>query len=357
MLYAAEDIRFEQLNPTEFERLCFELLLKLGFRQLIWRQGGADNGRDIEGIWTVETPLSREDCRWFFECKHYTAGVPPEQLNAKVAWADAEQPACLVILISSYLTNNARTWLEQIRAQKHYRIQVIEGQELKNFLLRFPALIEQHFAANRYEQLLLDARRHNSEYRIALSYDLLYALSQHLNPARLTLNDLGFLFTGLYSQYNYLADRNDYYGDFDPKVMKPFYERLRELAVTTSITLFDQYRDNYDYLGGSGFWDDMESWETGLEGESKAAYQYNTFHLNHRGPDSSWALGHYLFFRISTGEAFELFCVEDSDFTTAARYFAEVSPATVGELCLQGTAYFKALLEKKALIFQRPPEE
>jgi hypothetical protein len=41
-------------------------------------------------------------------------------IKFKIAWADAEQPNYLVILVSSYLSNNARVWLEQIRGQKHY---------------------------------------------------------------------------------------------------------------------------------------------------------------------------------------------------------------------------------------------
>ena len=88
MIYTANDVQFEQLNPVEFERLCFDLLLKLGYRQLTWRQGGADNGRDIEGVLHLETSLAPQITRWFFECKHYTNGVPPEQLNSKIAWAD-----------------------------------------------------------------------------------------------------------------------------------------------------------------------------------------------------------------------------------------------------------------------------
>ena len=357
MIYNAEDVIFDQLSSTEFERLCYELLFRLGYRQLTWRQGGADNGRDIEGIWTVETPLSVEDCRWFFECKHYTAGVPPKQLTSKIAWADAEQPACLVILISSYLTNNARNWLDQIRVQKRYRILVIEGPELKRLIIRFPALIEQHFATNRYEKLLLDARRHHNEYRIALSYDLLYALSKHLSPSKLTINDLGFLFIGLYGQYKHFEDRNDYYGNFHPKVMTPFYDRLRELAIKTAIEVFVQYRGNYDYLDGSGFWDDMESWTPGMEGESEAAYEYSRLHLNYRGPSTTWAIGHYLFFRIPTGEAFEIFCIEDSEFSTSARYYPKVNTSTVDELCIEATDEFRALLKKYALVFRRPPNE
>jgi len=352
MIYNANDVQFEQLTPVEFERLSFDLLLKLGYRQLTWRQGGADNGRDIEGALHLETPLTPQVTRWFFECKHYTNGVPPEQLNSKIAWADAEQPDYLVILVSSYLTNNARAWLEQIRAQKHYKIVIIEGQELKVQLVRFPDLIEQHFSANKYELLLIDAKRHFQAYHITPSYELISAIAGKIDTERLTLNDLGFLFISLYKQFDYLEDRNDYYGDFDPAILAPLYQRLFTLSSPGQIALFEPYKGNYDYLGGSGFWDDLEQWEPGLEGESVAQYQYNTFHLNYKGANETWALGHYLFFRLPDGTALELFSIDNSEFTTGARCFPQVTIATIDELCLVPSERFRKVLQKYAMVFR-----
>jgi hypothetical protein len=44
------DINFLSLTPSEFEELCFDLLDELGFKRLVWRQGGSDDGRDIQGV-------------------------------------------------------------------------------------------------------------------------------------------------------------------------------------------------------------------------------------------------------------------------------------------------------------------
>lgn len=92
MIYTKEAINFSQIGPTDFERLCQEILLKYGFKELVWRQGGADNGRDLEGYLSFDNPFSIQKTKWFFECKHYSAGVAPEELNSKIAWADAEKP-------------------------------------------------------------------------------------------------------------------------------------------------------------------------------------------------------------------------------------------------------------------------
>lgn len=136
MKYKIEDINFESITPHEFENLCYDLLVKYNFHALIWREGGADNGRDIEGSFSFSTMLRTKETKWFIECKHYkNNGVPPNELNSKIAWADAEQPDFLVFIVSSYLTNGARTWLEKMIPQKQYDISIIEGEDLKHRLV------------------------------------------------------------------------------------------------------------------------------------------------------------------------------------------------------------------------------
>jgi hypothetical protein len=100
MIFQESDIKFESLDSVSFEELCFDLLARLGFHSMLWRQGGADNGHDIEATYTVAHSLVKHyDDRWFVECKLYTGGVPVEGLAAKVAWAEAERPDHLLIRV------------------------------------------------------------------------------------------------------------------------------------------------------------------------------------------------------------------------------------------------------------------
>ena len=157
MIYDEKDIDFLKLSDSEFEEVCFELLIKLGFKGLVWRLGGSDSGRDIEGRFNVNNPLVENyDEKWFFECKRYKSGVPPEQLNSKIAWADAEKPKHLVIFVSSYITNGARTWLEKVSIEKYYSIHVIEGKKLKNILLRFSDIVTKYFV-DQYEKKIANS--------------------------------------------------------------------------------------------------------------------------------------------------------------------------------------------------------
>lgn len=123
MRYKTADIKFEEITPRGFENLCYDLLIKFNFHNLIWREGGADNGRDIEANYNFINPIKKIETKWFFECKHYNSGgVPPNDINSKITWADAENPDYLVFVLSSYLTNGARTWLEKIESKKNIKL-------------------------------------------------------------------------------------------------------------------------------------------------------------------------------------------------------------------------------------------
>jgi hypothetical protein len=140
-----EDIDFKSLSGSTFEELTFDLLQRLGFHSQVWRQGGADQGRDIESVFNPCNPLVasyRE--KWFIECKNLASGVGVEEISTKIAWADAEKPDHFAIVTSSYLTSSCREWLEKIEASKTYRIHVLEGKALKTLLLGFPDLVQRY---------------------------------------------------------------------------------------------------------------------------------------------------------------------------------------------------------------------
>lgn len=330
MLYTTNDIEFAVLSPAEFERLCFELLLKYGFKQLIWRQGGSDKGRDIEGYYDFSNPIADKKTKWFFECKHYTsAGVPPEHLNSKIAWADAEQPSFLVIFVSSYVTNAARTWLEKIRPQKKYDIIVVEGEELKNRLVHFSDLIEQFFAADRYVQLLLDIKKHWLLYNIDPSYESIQEIAGNIDTSNLDITDIGFLLMNFHRNYEHFENRNDYYGDFSEEIIEPLFSRLIELSSNEKLCLIDEYKAEYDYLGGVGCFTDAEADE-----ESGLAFQFYDLHLNYKQSRDKWKIGYYLFFKTNDGKAFELFSINNSDFDTSSRYYEKFSPEILEQLAI-----------------------
>nr|WP_315150145.1 restriction endonuclease [uncultured Flavobacterium sp.] len=345
MKYSADNINFDLISPTEFERLCFELLLKLGYSEVTWRQGGADNGRDIEATLNFLTPLTRKKTKWFIECKHYTTGgVPPEHLNSKIAWADAERPDFLIFIMSSYPTTQGREWLEKLKHQKPYTIIVIDGQDLKNRLLSFTDLIERFFSVDRYEKLFLEIKNHSLHYKIQPSYDALSEIISNIDTERLTIHDIGFLLISLYKNYLLIEIRNDYFGDVNPNLADPLFEKLVSLSSNDTLPLLADLNWDFSFLDSNGCIEEATD-----EINSETNFQFCTLHLNTNKTDEHWALGYYLFIKTENHGVFEVFSIDNSEFRTCTRFFGEYKPSILSKLSIDfGTDIEKILTERNS---------
>jgi ubiquitin-protein ligase len=162
--------QWEALTATDFEHLCLDLLRSLGFKNVRWRQGGSDRGRDLEAIWQETEPGGLVfNQRWFAECKRYlSGGVPVGELTEKIAWADAERPDYLLIMTNAHLTTQAKDWIDALAPTKPYRVRVWEGEHLATLLASLPDLWETYFnsvqqagpvTSLRHRRLALDYRR------------------------------------------------------------------------------------------------------------------------------------------------------------------------------------------------------
>ena len=332
MKYTKEDIKFNQISSKGFENLCYDLLVKYSFKNLIWREGGADNGRDIEATFVFNNTIQNRDTRWFFECKHYTSGgVPPSELISKIAWADAESPNSLVIFISSYLTNNSRTWIDKIKNQKKYKIISIEGEELKERLIKYPDLVERYFALDRYSKLLKDIKDYKIKFGINPSFEFYQEIVPNIDLSKLDTEDISFLLTNFYDQYNYFESRGEYYDDFDETVINPILAYLKENHVNDNLTSFEEYKGKYLDLGGHGILYEMEWLDSDEYISDIRNYNFQIFdlHLNHNLTEKKWKVGKYLFI-IYDDVAFEIFQVEQVEI----RIIKDFNPEKINQLSL-----------------------
>lgn len=118
-------IPFEKLKPTEFENFSYELLDLIGFVNLDWKKGTnlstspADQGRDIVGQ-LIKTDIdgSKSIETWFIECKHHNKSVPPTKLQNLLTWAEAEKPYTVLFIISGFLSNPAKEYLEKYKRNR-----------------------------------------------------------------------------------------------------------------------------------------------------------------------------------------------------------------------------------------------
>lgn len=193
MPYTLSDINFDKLNWKQFEELCFDLITKYPFHSVRWRQGGADDGRDIEACHTTYNLLVPQfNEKWFFECKKHIRGVSVEDIATKLSWARGDSTHHLVFITSSYITTSGHDLIEKWRGKENFKIHVIEGKHLKEVLLLFPDIIQKYFS-DRYSQLA------SRSYQIWLYHDFLpdaktaYNLFTNLDLNKTAHPELAFL--------------------------------------------------------------------------------------------------------------------------------------------------------------------
>src|SRR6266496_707578 len=144
------EFSLSHLSAIQFEEFCYELLQSLGATRINWRKGTnhkaspADQGRDIECTFPrkeVDGRISTE--RWFIECKHYKAGVPPQKLDSLLSWANAKRPDVALIIVSGFLSNSAKDFLETFERENRpsYRIKIWEKKDLERLTIGNPRLL------------------------------------------------------------------------------------------------------------------------------------------------------------------------------------------------------------------------
>lgn len=158
-------LSFDELTETEFEGFCFDLLGELGFVNVDWRKGTglksspADRGRDIVAqLRRTDVDRSEHLETWFVDAKRYLKGVPAEKLQSALAWSEAKSPSVLLFIISNFLSNSAKDFLEEYRRTRvpKFRIKVWEKPQLLKLTSKKRFLLDQY-------GLLPDSRRSQTQ--------------------------------------------------------------------------------------------------------------------------------------------------------------------------------------------------
>lgn len=200
MKFKEEDIDFEKINWKQFEELSFDLIAMFSFHSLKWRQGGADDGRDIEACRTIYNAMVNQfEEKWFFECKKYTSGVAVADIHEKLAWARAEKANHFVIITNSYLTKACREFIEKTRNSESFKIHTIEGKHLKKLIIKFPEIVRKYFI-DRYSQLV------KNSFQVWLYHDFLpdektvVDICRKIELERLSYQEIAFLWFVLHEK-------------------------------------------------------------------------------------------------------------------------------------------------------------
>lgn len=246
MLYSEKDIDFSLISDSLFEELCFDLLKRHGFTSLQWRQGGADQGRDIQGeFWPINPLVESYKDIWFFECKNYLGGVSLDKLKTKFAWADANKVDHLVFLMSSYPTNPCRDWLEKMKKQVFYKVHVIEGKQLKDLILQYDELVERYFL-NKSQRIFRNTFIDWATVGIFPDPERLNVFYSTINPEVLTREEMAFVLTAcIENQIKSTSSFQLNYEDAQRKFFTKIVDILYSLAESSKSDLWRNRKSNF----------------------------------------------------------------------------------------------------------------
>ena len=195
---------------------------------------------------------------------------------------------------------------------------------MKNRIVQYSDLVERYFSENNYEKLFKDIKDYKVKFNIKPSYEVLKEIIENIDLDKLDKEDLGFIILNFYDEYKAFEGRNDYYGDFDGKVIIRVLEHLKKIISNEELTSFNEFKENYDDLGGAGFLNEMywlndEEYESEMENYD---FQYYHLHLNHKKEQEFWKVGEYVFI-IFEDLAFEIFKDNETEIRVIKEFDAD----------------------------------
>jgi hypothetical protein len=130
------------LNSTEFEHLVYDLVRLRGANNVSWRTPGADGGRDIEAV-VGEMDFSGYVLarKWYVECKRYASSIDWPTIYQKLAYADSQGAAVLLMCATTSFTPNAISEVCRWNSSdRRVQVRLWPIHELQSQLLRHPDL-------------------------------------------------------------------------------------------------------------------------------------------------------------------------------------------------------------------------
>lgn len=135
----------DNLTPTRFEELCYEIVSKNGFINTKYRGGGSDGGRDLEAIhvYKIAKEEIREKC--WFQCKRQKQGVSYIQINTEVSKAQDQGIRKFFILSNQDTTPDCKDDINNWNKKNRCHIHDWSGIEFLNLLFELPDVLQYYF--------------------------------------------------------------------------------------------------------------------------------------------------------------------------------------------------------------------
>jgi predicted helicase len=125
---------WSQITPKQFEKLCYLILKADKFTDIQWYgKSGGDKGRDLTAKKEESHfSTSKRIAKWVIQCKRYVT-KPPTKRDIESFLTDAREhrPDSVLIMLTNTLTPDTREWLDSVRQNYNFRIELVEEIDLE----------------------------------------------------------------------------------------------------------------------------------------------------------------------------------------------------------------------------------
>jgi HJR/Mrr/RecB family endonuclease len=136
-----------KLSPDRFEKLCSDLLEQNGFFNIRRIGGSGDRGRDI--LANKQITLIKgvnEVQQWLIQCKRYAkTNITIDDICHELTQARAHKPDYYALIICNTLMPNVHDWLESVKNQYAFKINILDVDWLDRQLNNQPYLVKEYF--------------------------------------------------------------------------------------------------------------------------------------------------------------------------------------------------------------------
>jgi Restriction endonuclease len=139
---------WQNLSPAEFENLCFDLLLKEGFTNVVYYGGSGDRARDFVGESLVSFPDAIENIKYLIQCKRILGqALSVSDISSVKEWMDAsDEYRRTLIMITTNVSPNTRDWISSINKKSKYTMTIWDKFELEQRLSKHSDVLHKYFA-------------------------------------------------------------------------------------------------------------------------------------------------------------------------------------------------------------------
>lgn len=136
----------KNLSPTEFENVIYDVCVKSGLRNAVWRTPGPDGGRDIEGFAnTVDFSGQYHSDRWYVECKRYSNTLDWPTVREKISYADNHAVDSLLIATTANISPQCRSEISIWNSRRmQLQVRTWDATNIATVLSKHPDVLVKH---------------------------------------------------------------------------------------------------------------------------------------------------------------------------------------------------------------------